>query len=75
MSAYFRRKKIEHFGSEGMGEVDYKNLTLLKNYITETCKIVPSRITGTSAKLQRQITKAIKQARFLALMPYCDRHH
>ena len=74
MSTYFRRKKIEHFGTEGLGEVDYKNIHLLKNYVTETGKIVPSRITGASAKLQRQIAKAIKQARFLSLMPYCDHH-
>ena len=47
---------------------------MLKNYITETGKIVPSRITGTGMKYQRQLATAIKRARFLALLPFCDRH-
>ena len=47
-------------------------LPLLKNYVTESGKIVPSRITGTSAKYQRQLATAIKRARFLALLPYTD---
>lgn len=47
---------------------------MLKNYITETGKIVPSRITGTKTRYQRQLSVAIKRARFLALLPYCDRH-
>jgi small subunit ribosomal protein S18 len=46
----------------------------LKNYITESGKIVPSRITGTSAKYQRQLSTSIKRARFLALLPYTDSH-
>ncbi len=46
----------------------------LKNYITETGKIVPSRITGTSARYQRQLATAVKRARYLALLPYCDNH-
>ncbi len=48
--------------------------TTLKNYVSETGKIVPSRITGTRAIYQRQLATAIKRARFLALLPYCDRH-
>ncbi len=55
-------------------DVDYKDLHILRRYITETGKIVPSRITGTSAKRQRKIAMAIKTARFLALMPYTDQH-
>ena len=55
-------------------EIDYKDLALLKGYITETGKIVPSRITGTKARYQRQLTTAVKRARFLALLPYTDRH-
>ena len=54
--------------------IDYKNLSTLKNYITETGKIVPSRITGTRIRYQRMLASAIKQARFLALLPYCDSH-
>lgn len=55
-------------------EIDYKNVALLRNFITETGKIVPARVTGLDARSQRRITRAIKQARYLALLPYCDRH-
>jgi small subunit ribosomal protein S18 len=55
-------------------EIDYKDLETLKDFITETGKIIPSRITGTSAKYQRQLARAIKYARYLALLPYCDAH-
>lgn len=70
----YRRRKQSPFASKGMKEVDYKDVDLLKTCITETGKIIPSRTTGASAKLQRQIALAIKQARFLALLPYCDHH-
>jgi small subunit ribosomal protein S18 len=75
MARYFRRKKFCRFSAEGVKQIDYKDIAVLKNYITETGKIVPSRITGTKAKYQRQLAAAIKRARFLALLPYCDRHH
>jgi len=68
------RRKICRFTVEGTKSIDYKDFNTLKNYITETGKIVPSRITGTSVKYQRQLSTAIKRARFLALIPYCDRH-
>lgn len=74
MSRNFRRRKYCRFKAEGLKEIDYKDIPMLKNYITETGKIVPSRITGTSAHFQRRLTKAIKLARFLSLLPYCDRH-
>ena len=74
MSAYFRRKKMCRFSGEGESEIDYKDVNLLKNYISETGKIVPSRITGTQARFQRQLSKAIKLARFIGLLPYCDSH-
>lgn len=74
MSAYFRRKKMCRFSAEGSNEIDYKDINLLRNYISETGKIVPSRITGTQARFQRQLAKAIKHARFLALLPFCDSH-
>ena len=74
MARYFRRKKFCRFTAEGVKEIDYKDLNTLKSYITETGKIVPSRITGTSARYQRQLARAIKRARFLALLPYSDAH-
>ena len=74
MSRFFRRRKYCRFTAEGIAEVDYKDVELLKAYITETGKIVPSRITGTKAKYQRQLSKAIKRARYLALLPYTDGH-
>jgi small subunit ribosomal protein S18 len=76
MSANFRRKKSCAFkGNDGKSEIDYKDLEMLRDYVMESGRIVPSRITGTSAKYQRQLAKAIKLARFLSLLPYCDTHH
>jgi small subunit ribosomal protein S18 len=74
MSRFFRRKKFCRFSAQGVDQIDYKDLDTLKAYITETGKIVPSRITGTSAKYQRQLASAIKRARVLALLPYTDGH-
>jgi len=74
MSRYFRRRKFCRFTAEGITEIDYKDLAVLKAYVTETGKIVPSRITGTKAKYQRQLSRAIKRARALALLPYSDSH-
>jgi len=74
MARFFRRKKFCRFTADGITEIDYKDLMILKGNITENGKIVPSRITGTSAKYQRQLATAIKRARFLALLPYCDSH-
>ena len=74
MARYFRRKKFCRFTAEGVTEIDYKDLGTLTSYVTETGKIVPSRITGTRAKYQRQLTKAVKRARFLALLPFSDAH-
>ena len=74
MARFFRRRKFCRFTAEGVTEIDYKDIATLKNYFTESGKIVPSRITGTSAKYQRQLSSAIKRARFLALLPYTDSH-
>jgi len=74
MASNMRRKKMASFGLENSPEIDYKNLDLLSEYVTETGKIVPSRITGTPAKYQRQLSTAIKQARYIALLPFCDAH-
>ena len=74
MACFFRRRKFCRFTAEGVKEIDYKDLNTLKAYVTETGKIVPSRITGTKAKYQRQLAVAIKRARYLALLPYTDSH-
>ena len=74
MSKFFRRRKYCKFTAEGVKEIDYKDLNTLKAYVSETGKIVPSRITGTKAKYQRQLATAIKRARYLALLPYTDSH-
>jgi small subunit ribosomal protein S18 len=74
MARYFRRRKFCRFTAEGVKEIDYKDLETLKAYVSETGKIVPSRITGTKAKYQRQLATAVKRARFLALLPYTDSH-
>ena len=70
MARYFRRRKFCRFTAENVVEIDYKDIATLKNYISESGKIVPSRITGTRAKYQRQLARAIKRARYLALLPY-----
>jgi small subunit ribosomal protein S18 len=74
MSRFYRRRKYCRFTAEGIKEIDYKDLETLKAYVSETGKIVPSRITGTKAKYQRQLAKAIKRSRYLALIPYTDGH-
>ncbi len=75
MVPQFRKRKSCRFKKEGVKTIDYKDVGMLRSYVSETGKIVPSRITGTSAKYQRQLSTAIKRARYLALLPYCDRHH
>ena len=75
MARFFRRRKFCKFTAEGVKEIDYKDIDTLKQYVTETGKIVPSRITGTKARYQRQLATAVKRARFLALLPYSDAHN
>ena len=70
----FKRRKFCRFTAEGVKEVDYKDVDVLKEFITENGKIIPARITGTKAHYQRQLSAAIKRARFLALLPYTDLH-
>lgn len=74
MAKFFRRRKFCRFTVEGITEVDYKDVDLLKDFVGETGKIIPSRITGTKAKYQRQLSTAVKRARYLALLPYTDNH-
>jgi small subunit ribosomal protein S18 len=72
MARFYRRRKFCRFTAEGITHIDYKDIEILKQYVTESGKIVPSRITGTSNKYQRQLAVAIKQARYPALIPYTD---
>ena len=74
MGNYFRRKKFAGFAVEAQNEIDYKDIRALRESIMESGRIVPSRITGNKARYQRQLALAIKRARFLALLPYCDTH-
>ena len=74
MARFYRRRKFCRFTAEGIKHIDYKDVEILKRYIGENGKIVPSRITGTSTKYQRQLATAIKQARYLSLLPYTDNH-
>ena len=72
--ALFRRRKFCRFTAEKIEWVDYKAIDILKDFINENGRIIPARITGTSAGYQRQLSTAIKRARFLALMPFTDLH-
>jgi small subunit ribosomal protein S18 len=70
----YKRRRYCRFSAEGIKEVDYKDVNLLKDFITENGKLIPARITGTKAIYQRQLNIAVKRARFLALLPYTDKH-
>ena len=70
----FKRRKFCRFSAEKIEYIDYKDIDILKDFIGENGKIMPARITGTKAGYQRQLSTAIKRARFLALMPYTDLH-
>jgi len=67
---FFRRRKTCPFSGANAPKIDYKDVKLLQRYISERGKIVPSRITAVSTKKQRELSKAIKRARFMALIPY-----
>ena len=67
---FFRRRKTDPFEGENAPKIDYKDTRTLQRYVSERGKIVPSRITAVSAKKQRELARAIKRARFLALLPY-----
>jgi small subunit ribosomal protein S18 len=75
MSRFFRRRKFCKFTAEGTIQIDYTDIETLKAYLSETGKIVPSRITGTKARYQRQLAVAVKRARHLSLIPYTDSHN
>ena len=73
-SLLFKRKRFCRFTVAGVEEVDYKDVDVLRDFISENGKIIPARLTGTRAIYQRQVTTAIKRARFLAMLPYSDQH-
>jgi small subunit ribosomal protein S18 len=74
-NSLFKRRKYCRFTAEKVEQIDYKDVEVLKEYIQENAKIMPARLTGTKAGYQRQLSLAIKRARFLALMPYTDNHN
>ncbi|EPD50905.1 MULTISPECIES: 30S ribosomal protein S18 [Paenisporosarcina] len=65
-----RRKKVCYFTSNNITHIDYKDVDLLKKFVSERGKILPRRVTGTSAKYQRKLTSAIKLSRIMALLPF-----
>ncbi|MDQ1000031.1 small subunit ribosomal protein S18 [Neobacillus niacini] len=65
-----KRRKVCYFTSNAITRIDYKDVDLLKKFISERGKILPRRVTGTSAKYQRKLTVAIKRARQMALLPF-----
>ncbi len=71
----FKRRKFCRFTAAGVDQIDYKDIDTLRDFIAETGKIIPARLTGTRAIYQRQLDTAIKRARFLALLPYTDKHN
>ena len=73
-STLFKRKKFCRFTAEKIEWIDHKDVDLLKDFISDTGKLIPARLTGTSAKYQRQLSTAVKRARFLALLPFTDNH-
>ncbi|HSV20814.1 MAG TPA: 30S ribosomal protein S18 [Casimicrobiaceae bacterium] len=70
----FKRKKFCRFTAEKVKQIDYKDIDVLKDFVQENGKLMPARITGTKARYQRQLSTAVKRARFLALLPYTDLH-
>ena len=70
----YKRRRYCRFSAEGIKQVDYKDVSLLKDFITENGKLIPARLTGTKSRYQRQLTTAVKRARFLALLPFTDKH-
>ena len=67
---FFKRRKSCPFSGENGLEIDYKDVKLLSRYVSEKGKIIPSRITSVSAKKQRELARAIKRARYIALLPF-----
>ena len=71
---FFRRKKVCKFTVEKIDTISYRDVRLLQQFVSDRGKIIPRRLTGTSAPFQRKLTKAIKQARAIALLPYAAKY-
>ena len=71
---FFRRKKVCKFCTEKIDAIPYRDVRLLQGFVAERGKIVPRRLTGVCTKHQRRLTRAIKQARNIALLPFATRH-
>ena len=67
---FFRRRKVCKFTADGIEYIDYKDVATLRSFVPERAKILPRRISGTSARHQRMLARALRRARFLALIPY-----
>jgi len=74
MAGYYKRRNYSALAKGKIETVDYKDIDFIKEFLTETGKIIPSRVTGIRGQNQRRLSRAIKQARYLALLPYCDKH-
>jgi small subunit ribosomal protein S18 len=73
-SLLFKRKRFCRFTVANVESIDYKDIDILRDFVGDNGKITPARLTGTRAYYQRQLTTAIKRARFLAMLPYSDQH-
>ena len=71
---FFRREKVCKFTVEKIDSISYRDVRLLQQFVSDRGKIIPRRLTGTSAPFQRKLTKAIKQARAIALLPYAAKY-
>ncbi|MEO2044521.1 MAG: 30S ribosomal protein S18 [Nitrospinaceae bacterium] len=71
--AFQSRKKFCYFKENGITDIDYKDVKLLRRFVNDQGKIMPRRITGSSAKMHRKLVRAIKRSRSIALMPYVER--
>ncbi|MEC7848578.1 MAG: 30S ribosomal protein S18 [Candidatus Neomarinimicrobiota bacterium] len=70
--AFQNRRKFCYFKENGITEIDYKDVKLLRRFVNDQGKIMPRRVTGTSAKMHRKVVRAIKRSRTIALMPFVD---
>jgi len=70
--AFQNRRKFCYFKENGITEIDYKEVKLLRRFINDQGKIMPRRVTGTSAKMHRKVVRAIKRSRTIALMPFVE---
>tara|TARA_B100000925_G_C21769245_1_gene371273 strand:- start:111 stop:338 length:228 start_codon:yes stop_codon:yes gene_type:complete len=70
--AFQNKRKFCYFKENGIVDIDYKDVKLLRRFVNDQGKIMPRRVTGTSAKMHRKLVRAIKRSRSIALMPYVE---